>query len=142
MDFASLTLGVVVFSVALALESHRRLAQWRPQDATEIDLRYAAKRQRGRGWTNALLALIGGLALAAGLVGRGPVWLGLWAAIPLALTGTVLMACFDLLHTDRFLREKLPEIQRQTLRRSAEPSRASAAEAGVMAPRKSDGNRA
>lgn len=119
MDFASLGLGVVVLAIALGLESHRRLAQWRPSEPTEVDLRYAAKRQRSRGWTNVLFALIGGLAAVAGLVGRGPVWFGLWAAIPLALAGVIVMACFDLLHTDRFLREKLPELQRQTLRRPA-----------------------
>ena len=115
MDYASLFFGMSLGCVALGLESHRRLFDRRAGAATALDHAYVAKRKRGRGWTNLLVALMGLLAAVAGLVGAGPIWLSLWAAIPLLLAGVVFMASLDVLRTDRYLRAKLPELERQTL---------------------------
>ncbi len=118
MDFASLLVGISVISVAVGLESHRRLSQWSATDATELDLQYAARRKRVRQWTNGLFALLGLLAVTAGVIGPGFIWFGLWTAVPLVLLATVVLACWDFLHTERYLQKKIPEIRRETLRES------------------------
>ncbi|XZE53127.1 hypothetical protein SH139x_004848 [Planctomycetaceae bacterium SH139] len=116
MDFASLLLGLIVLLVAWGLERYRRSRHWQTAQPTQLDQDYAAARQRGRGWTNGLVALIGGLIVLAGLAGRGPIWYVLWVAVPLVLVPMVGLACIDMLRTERYLQAKIPELERQSLR--------------------------
>lgn len=119
MDFASLIFGTSLMAVALALESHRRLLDGPSalHDLTVLDAEYRRGRVRGRGWINCLVGLIGALALLAGFFGAGYVWVAIWAAIPLILLMIILMACLDLVRTQRYLQEKIPELERQMLGR-------------------------
>lgn len=120
MHSASLFFGTSVVAIAIGLESYRRLhdqssAAHRELPTSDLDQTYRTQRSRNRIWTNLLVALIGILAMCAGLLGRGPVWIALWAAIPLILVVIVSLAFADVVRTHKYLREKLPEIQKESL---------------------------
>ncbi len=120
MHTASLFFGTSVVAIAIGLESYRRLhdhssSSHRELPISNLDQTYRTQRSRNRIWTNMLVALIGILAMVAGLLGGGPVWIALWAAIPLILVVIVTLAFADVARTHKYLREKLPEIQKESL---------------------------
>lgn len=120
MHTASLFFGTSVVAIAIGLESYRRLhdhSSLSPSEfpASTLDQTYRTQRSRNRIWTNMLVALIGILAMCAGLLGGGPIWIALWAAIPLILVVIVSLAFADVARTHKYLREKLPEIQKEAL---------------------------
>jgi energy-converting hydrogenase Eha subunit E len=117
VDFLSLLFGSSVVAISLGLESHRRLHDLAMTCATEIDRIYVNSRKKNRCWTNAMLALIGGLAAAAGFVGRGPIWIVLWATIPLVVVVVMTLAVADVFRTQRYLARKIPELRAETLGR-------------------------
>lgn len=115
MHVVSLLFGVWVVAVALGLESHRRHQDRVETGRSAMDRGYQAGRRRYRRWTNLLVGAVGLLASAAGIVGLGPVWLVLWALVPLVLCGIVTLAVGDAWRTHRYLEHKLPELRREIL---------------------------
>lgn len=115
MHVASLLFGIWIVAVALGLESHRRHDDRVETGRSPLDLGYRAGRRRYRRWTNLLVAAVGLLASAAGVVGTGPAWLVLWALIPLVLCGVIALAVGDMLRTNRYVERKLPELRREIL---------------------------
>jgi 4-hydroxybenzoate polyprenyltransferase len=122
MHAVSLLFGTTIIAIALGLESHRRYQDFTIERKTNLDIAYMTGRRRYRLWTNLLMGTIGGLALAAGLIGRGPTWIVLWTLVPLVLVVIVCLAVSDMFHTRRYLQEKLPELRRQTLDRHQDSS--------------------
>lgn len=115
MHVVSLLFGTWIVAVALGLESHRRRQDRVETGRSQLDLCYRAGRRRCRRWTNLLIGAVGLLALAAGVAGTGPVWMVLWALVPLVLCGIVALACSDVLRTNRYIERKLPELRREIL---------------------------
>lgn len=115
MHYVSLFFGTSVIAIALGLESHRRLHDLSLSPSSNLDKDYIRSRRRFRLWTNAIIALIGILAAAAGFVGRGPVWIVLWAVIPVFVLAIVVLAISDVIRTNSYLVRKLPELRAETL---------------------------
>lgn len=115
MHVVSLLFGIWVVAVALGLESHRRHSDRVETGRSPLDVCYRAGRRRGRRWTNLLVAVIGLLATAAGVIGVGPIWMVLWALVPPVLCGIVVLAVGDFWRTNRYLQHKLPELRREIL---------------------------
>lgn len=115
MHYVSLFFGTSVIAVAFGLESHRRLHDQSLNPSSKLDESYKRSRRRFRLWTNAIIALIGFLAAAAGFVGRGPVWIVLWALIPIFVLAIVVLAISDVVRTNSYLVRKLPELRAETL---------------------------
>lgn len=115
MHFASLFFGTSVIAIALGLESHRRRHDQTMVPTTQVDQDYMRTRRRYRLWTNWLIGFIGVLAAAAGVVGAGPIWIVLWAIIPLLVVAITLLAFTDAVTTNSYLHRKLPELRAEHL---------------------------
>ena len=115
MHVVSLLFGTSIVAVAMGLESHRRFQDHALKPVTALDKTYVESRAIYRRMTNGLLALIGCLALAAGFVGGGPVWIVLWALVPLFVVAIVVLAMFDMLRTKSYLSRKMPELRAESL---------------------------
>lgn len=122
MHHVSLLFGTTIIAIALGLESHRRYQDVAIDRKTNLDIAYMNGRRWYRLWTNVLMGMIGGLALVAGLVGQGPIWIVLWTLVPLVLIMIVCLAVSDMFHTRRYLQDKIPELRSQTLDRNHDSS--------------------
>jgi hypothetical protein len=74
---------------------------------TELDKLYHSRRYRARTRIHAIIAICGMLVLVAAFAGPGPVWMGAWMSVFVALMTVITLACFDAFRTHRYLRDKL-----------------------------------
>ena len=111
MEISSLVLGLLVLVAALLLEWRNSRVDRGELRESELDTRYYGLRTRRRRLVHLLLAIIGALGLAAGILGHGRAFILIWAAVPLVVFLIVILAMLDAYRTHRYLAEKLPEIQ-------------------------------
>ncbi len=83
-------------------------------DGSEIDQQYFASRHRRRRRVNFILGLCGVLIVIAG-VGEPRIFIGCWLLVTIALMAVVFLAAIDVLRTQRYHDQKLPEIRRRML---------------------------
>lgn len=107
----SLVLGFTLLGFAGWL--HWNETQGWPDDSheTELDRKYHDKRFRARRRIHMIIGLCGVLVVAAAFAGPGPIWLGAWMSVFLALLTVVVLAGFDAFRTHRYHRDKFPEIR-------------------------------
>lgn len=110
----SLILAVTLIGFALWLQMNEGRG-WPEDDASKIDADYRAKRFRRRSRIHSVLIIAGGLIAVAGLAGKGRVWIACWSAVMVLLMVVMMMAIADGYRTRRYLRRRLPEIQREIL---------------------------
>jgi hypothetical protein len=113
--------GLLTVLAALGL-SYLRSPQWNDdawsRTAKSQSIEWWAKVQRIlRLCTNGLIGLIGVAVIACAFVPHGAVWMGMWAAIFLALLVTVLFAGLDAVASLVGYRRAIPESARQALSR-------------------------
>lgn len=113
MFSGSLVLGITL--VAFAGWLHRQDTDgWPSEDfITELDKKYHKRRTRSRRRIHMILAGCGVAAIIAAFSGLGAVWVAMWSLVMVSLVVVVALAGFDALHTQRYLKSKIPEIQEQ-----------------------------
>lgn len=124
MFAGSLLVGLAVIMVAVWLEYHdslaagaaaqeRRYRRASDVDEQELEVRYQKIRRRWRLVIHLLLALCGGLMIAAGWAGPGRFWIAAWTAVALLMLCIVMLAAGDALRTHHHRGKKLPKLPRQ-----------------------------
>jgi peptidoglycan/LPS O-acetylase OafA/YrhL len=116
MFSGSLVLGITL--VAFAGWLHRRDTDgWPSEDfITELDKKYHKRRTRSRRRIHAILAGCGVAAIVAAFAGLGAVWVAMWSIVMVSLMVVVALAGIDALHTQRYLKSKIPEMREQLLK--------------------------
>lgn len=120
MFAGSLLVGWAVIMVAVWLEYHDSLAAGvaaqerryrRASDAAEqeVETRYQTIRRRWRLVIHVLLALCGGLMIAAGWAGPGRFWIAAWTSVVLLMLCIVMIAAGDAIRTHHHHGRKLPQ---------------------------------
>ena len=116
MFSGSLVLGITL--VAFAGWLHRQDTHgWPSEDfITELDKKYHKRRTRSRRRIHLILAGCGVAAVVAAFSGLGAVWVAMWSMVMVSLVVVVALAAIDALHTQRYLKSKIPEIREQLLK--------------------------
>lgn len=111
MDIPSLIVGGLVLLVAGSLQWFNRQPQSQQPRQCD-DQPYLRSRVRHRTLVNGLLALVGCVALGAGVVGYGPAFALLWAAVPLLIFIIVVLALVDAFRTQQYFQSQLDQATR------------------------------
>lgn len=114
MLIGSLLIAVTVTILAVYLQ-RLETQQWPARAMTPLETTYRTSRFRRRSLIHNLLILTAGLIAIAGIAGRGRLWMICWILVAIVLLLVMLLAVWDAFRTHRYLRQRLPEIQRETL---------------------------
>ncbi|MEZ6088517.1 MAG: hypothetical protein R3C05_10925 [Pirellulaceae bacterium] len=114
MDPSSLVVGALMLLAAGVLQWRDASSAKHQDSQSELDERYHVNRTRGRRWVHVLLAICGLLAITAGAVGHGQVFILCWASVPLVLLVIVILAMLDAFRTYQYHAKKLPELRKSS----------------------------
>lgn len=115
MFAGSLVMGITVLGFAAWLHWNDTHGWPNESFKTELDNQYHTRRSRSRKRIHMIIAACGILIIAAAFAGPGPVWVAAWMSVIVALMTVVVLALFDAFRTQRYQKDKLPEIRHQTL---------------------------
>lgn len=111
--FAShLVLGVTLIGFAVWLHLTEKKGWPNESMDGELDADYLQRRMRSRRRVNVILGICGVLILAAG-IGPPVVFVAAWMSVFVALFIVMLLAALDVIRTQRYMNNKMPEIRRR-----------------------------
>ncbi len=116
MFAGSMVLGITLLCFAAWLHWNDTHGWPNEKFETKLDNEYLARRTSARKRIHLIIGACGVLVLVAAFAGPGPVWIGAWMSVTVALFTVVLLAGFDAFRTHRYHRDKLPEIRREIMR--------------------------
>ena len=115
MFAGSIVLGITLISFAAWLQWNDSHGWPNESFETKLDNEYHARRTRARKRIHLIIGACGVLVIVAAFAGPGPVWVGAWMSVSLALLTVVVLAGFDAFRTHRYHNDKLPKVRRKRL---------------------------
>ena len=115
MFAGSLVLGFTLIGFAFWLQWNDSFGWPDEKFETKLDHDYHVKRSRSRRRIHMIIAACGTAIILAAIAGPGPIWIGAWMCVSVALMTVVILAGFDAFRTHRYHREKLPKLRQNSL---------------------------
>jgi len=106
--------------IGFALWLHWNERQGWPNESydSKLDKDYLRRRMRSRRRVHLLFGGCGVLMAVAAVAGPGRIFVAAWTIIALALMTVVMLAALDALRTQRYDKQKMKELRKQTLGKS------------------------
>ena len=114
MIISHIILGLTLIGFAFWLQWTERRGWPNESFDSEVDANYFAGRMRWRRRVNVIFATCGVLILSANMAGP-KLFVLAWMSVILGLLAIMILAAFDVIRTQRYVSDKIPEIRRRVL---------------------------